>query len=77
VRKQIVQLGSAYDAFAVAASSKTDDSEAKKFHDRAQSGEWGTLAIIMMPSLDPMRNSERKYRAELQKAISALEGQKK
>lgn len=77
VRKQIGQLGEAYDAFAIAVSSRTSDEEAKKFYEHARSGKWGTLALIMMPGIESMRESERKYRVELQKAIAALENSAK
>jgi len=73
VRVQIGQLGPAYDAFVVAVSSQTSDADAKKFDEKAHAGEWGTLAAIMMPAVENMRSSERKYRADLQKAIAALE----
>lgn len=73
VRKQIGQLGSAYDAFAIAAKGPTSDADAAKFFERSQSGEWGTLSKIMMPGLQALRASERKYKEALAKAIAALE----
>jgi len=73
VRKQIGQLGEAYDAFTHAVTGGATDEEAKKFHEKAQSGTWGTLAAIMMPSVKNMRESERKYRVDLLNAIAALE----
>ncbi|MBX3388891.1 MAG: hypothetical protein KF691_05500 [Phycisphaeraceae bacterium] len=73
VRKQIGQLGSAYDAFAIAAKGTTSDADAAKFFERSQSGEWGTLSKMMMPGLEALRASERRYKEALAKAIAALQ----
>lgn len=72
-RKDVENLDAMYDQFALAISPRTTEEEAAKIQQRVQSGEFGTLGAIMMPGVDALRGSERRYKAELQQAIATIQ----